>query len=150
MTLQKFRLAYLLVVVLTVTTVYAIADFNQGTPLELSDSEMQELLGAKTPQSHYRWRCEIWADSANCTTACVNPSTMGVNEKPAGTTRVNGGIFFDKMYGCEFTGSTDHWCNVSNWGKSCSYQAYDDQQCLQNNNIGLAFIKGWLTCTPQD
>ncbi len=148
MTLQKFRLAYLLVVVLTVTTVYAIADFNQGTPLELSDSEMQELLGAKPPESRYKWKCEIWADSDNCSTDCIAPNGVGINEKPAGTTRVNGGIYFGKTYGCQFTGSPANWCNRSDWGTSCSYQAYDDQQCLQSNNIGVAYIKGYKTCKP--
>ena len=140
MTLQKFRLAYLLVVVLTVTTVYAIADFNQVTPLELSDSEMQELSGAA---SQYRARCKIQYTGLNCPTGCTDIDAVVISHPVAEKVKRN--VFWSSTYRCEST-QLYTFCNRSSYEKWCTFRLYDDNECLQAHDIGHKDANGYTDC----
>ena len=145
MTLQKFRLAYLLVVVLTVTTVYAIADLNQGMPLELSDSEMQELSGQLQ-----NYVCIIAVTSTNCPTSCTHINSTVLDEVRADlrppATSVKRRRFYGVGYDCDYTGNPSDWCNRSDFSAFCRYKMYSDEDCilfLRNRDVEYR-----LDCDP--
>jgi hypothetical protein len=133
MTLKKFRLAYLLVVVLSVATVYAIADFNQGTPLELSDAQMQQLSGRGHTQ---RAVCIVAVTGTNCPTSCVPKNSIlipnGVEMSLRNWRNVNfvrRGTYFGQGYGCDITGNPSDWCNTSSLETFCTYELFAVEEC---------------------
>lgn len=136
MTLQKFRLAYLLVVVLTVTTVYAIADFNQGMSLELSDAQMQQLSGADSRWKHV---CYVTAGSAECYIQCtleyILPDEWAIRK-----------TYYGSTYFCRKTNDPNDWCNLSNWGTFCRMDIHDNDMC-DPPVIRTESWPDWLSCS---
>ena len=135
MTLQKFRLTYLLVVVLSVTTVYAIADFNQGTPLELSDAQMQQLRG-----QDWKFECDAFGNEADCDVGCVHDAAGAeawIKMQPGG--------FKGPVYRCVWTGNVNDFCNLSNYGTFCAYNTFTANCVVQ---IGTWNDMDYLDCEP--
>ena len=134
MTLQKFRLAYLLVAVLSVTTVYAIADFNQGTPLELSDVQMQQLRGQA-----WKFECDRFGNGDDCDAGCsydIRPEAW-IKKKPGG--------YHGPSWKCNWTADPNHFCNLSSYGVYCEYETFT-ANCIVK--IGTWDDMDYLDCEP--
>ncbi len=134
MTLQKFRLVYLLVVVLSVTTVYATVDFNQGMPLELSDAQMQQLRG-----QDWTYECDQYGGEDDCEVGCV------WNLDPEAWTKRKPNGYVGPVYTCVWTGDPNDFCNLSNFGVYCKYNTYTANCIVQ---IGTWDDSDYLDCEP--